>query len=287
MLTRAKPLLGTLVTIRLFGHCASAEQRACTAAFAEIAEIHRLMSFHEPDSDLSRINREAAHRPVSVNPRTHEVLSAALELQLRSNGLFDCGVGAHLVALGRLPDHGVNGCRTRGFTARPAIVLEPNQRVRLSRPALLDLGGIAKGYAVDRAIDVLRDQGMSRGVVNAGGDLRVFGAEGYEIHLRRPNRPAATAHSLRLHDGAIATTGTYFDAAGPAGGADGPLIEPRSGRCVNHRGSVSVIAPSCLHADALTKVVWLSADVEHPILTAYGASALILDRMGRPVRAAA
>lgn len=287
MLARAKPLVGTLVSIRLFGHCAGAEQHACSAAFAEIAEIHRLMSFHDPGSDVSRINAEAARRPVCVDPRTYEVLSAALEFQIRSGGLFDCSVGGRLVALGQLPDHGAERLPAANHSSHPAVVLESGNRVRLSRPTLLDLGGIAKGYAVDRAVDVLRHHGISRGVVNAGGDLRVFGDEGYEIHLRRPDRPAATAQALHLHDGAIATTATYFGSAGPAAGADCALIDPRSGCCVNHRGSVSVIAPACLHADALTKVVWLSADARHPSLAAYGATALILGDTGRPVRAAA
>ncbi len=287
MLARAKPLLGTLVSIRLYGHCAGAEQHACSAAFAEIAEIHRLMSFHESDSDVNRINRKAAHRFVRVDPRTHEVLSAALELQIRSGGLFDCSVGGRLVALGLLPDHGADRVPAGRRSGHAAVVLESGNRVRLTRPACVDLGGIAKGYAVDRAVGILRQHGISRGVVNAGGDLRVFGAEGYEIHLRRPDRPAATAQSLRLHDGAIATTATYFNGAGSHADALCPLIEPRNGRCVNRRGSVSVIAPTCLHADALTKVVWLSADIHHPMLAAYGATALMLDQMGRPVHAAA
>src|SRR6266851_7090834 len=152
---RARPLLGTFVEIAAGGACRPATERAVEAAFAAVAEVHRLMSFQEPDSDLARLNREAAARPVRVHPWTFEVLEAALDLQRRSAGIFDICAAPEL----------------RNRSRDGSIELLPDLHVRFANPNItIDLGGIAKGFAVDRAIAALRDHNVRQGLVNAGGE---------------------------------------------------------------------------------------------------------------------
>lgn len=100
---RCRPLLGTFVRIRVHGLAAQAARIAINAAFAEVAAVHQLMSFHEPDSDVSCLNREAASRPVAVDERTFEVLACAQEVSRASSGAFDITVAPELVRSGALP----------------------------------------------------------------------------------------------------------------------------------------------------------------------------------------
>ena len=191
---RARPLLGTFVEIAVTNAGSGDADVAIDAAFDAVAEIHRLMSFHDPDSDVSRLNRNGSTQAVIVNRRTYQVLQMAIDLHRRSNGLFDIAVAAALQRLGLLPGP---------WSAMPSnpmerataemIELLPKRRVRFRHPQLqIDLGGIAKGYAVDRATEVLRGHGIESGVVNAGGDLSVFGTGAHVVHLRDPrcDRPA-------------------------------------------------------------------------------------------------
>src|SRR4051812_11716185 len=185
---RARPLLGTFVEIAA-SHASSADaslavgsmadvEAAVEEAFEAAARVHRLMSFHDPASDLSRLNREAGTNPVAVDPWTYEVLEIAVELNRLSAGVFDINVAPALQVLGLLPgakkdqtqiqvqDKQVQvqdqtACRTEN-----AIELLPGFRIRFRHPWVkIDLGGIAKGFAVDRALDVLRDKGMTQGLV--------------------------------------------------------------------------------------------------------------------------
>ena len=147
---------------------------AIDAAFAVIDKVHRLMSFHDPDSDVSRLNREACKRHVAVDPWTYQVLETAIELNRESSGVFDMTVASLLQQRGLLPrGAGDPAPAADRITAAGAVELLGDRRVRYRHPGItIDLGGIAKGFAVDRALDVLRGCGLVRGLVNAGGDLR-------------------------------------------------------------------------------------------------------------------
>jgi len=161
---RARALLGTFVEIEVAGAAPPAMQAAIDAAFAAVAEVHRLMSFHDGASDVGRLNRAAGRRPVAVHPWTYQVLQAAVELSQRSGGLFDVAVAPVLQDLGLLPSlsrRGAPSSSVREPATTAAIALRPDRAVRFHHPALrIDLGGIAKGFAVDRAVEVLRARGM-------------------------------------------------------------------------------------------------------------------------------
>jgi len=260
MLRRARPLLGTVVEIAVCAADDAAERYACDAGFAAIADVHRLMSFHERESDVARVNRAAHQRPVEVDRRTATVLRRARAIAALSGGAFDCTVGARMVELGLLPADGAPSA-ARGAGPRD-IAVDGGDRVRFRRPLAIDLGGIAKGFAVDQAVAALVRAGASAGCVNAGGDLRVFGDRDWPVAVRRPDAPAASVALPPLRDGALATTADSF-------APRGHVIDPATGRARRRPVSVSVVAPSCMDADALTKVVWLAP---HPPL-------LLLERM--------
>lgn len=268
---RARPYLGTLVEI---GACGAGADTAVEAAFAAVARIHRLMSVHDADSELSRANREAARVPVTVGPDLWLVLKAAQALALASDGLFDISVGHRLAALGLLPDHGARPMVSPGDWRD--LQLLPGRRVAFARPLYLDLGGIAKGYAVDVALQILREAGMAQAWVNAGGDLARFGSEPVMLQVRHPAEPTRLVPLLSWRAGAAATSAGYYSPLRD-GAALSPLIDPRTGRPHALERSVTVLASTALLADALTKVVALDPARATPLLAVHGARAYILE----------
>jgi thiamine biosynthesis lipoprotein len=156
------------------------------------------------------------------------------------------------------------------------VELLDGRRVRFRRPLRIDLGGIAKGYAVDRAVAALGAAGVEAALVNAGGDLRAFGARPWSVALRHPLSPARSAHGLELRDEALATSAAYFSRRRCGTGEVSALLDPRSGRPWLGAASVSVRAADCLHADALTKVVLFAPPpLAGQVLARYGAQAYI------------
>ena len=165
-----RPLLGTYVDIRVDHPDAGLAAAAVDAGFAAISRVQRLMSVFDPDSDLGRINRLAHRAPVAVDPWTREVLVLALDVHEASGGLFDCGAAPQPVERGRLP---ATGAAPVGSTLAN-LNFTSDGRVACSAPTRLDLGGIAKGFAVHRAAAAhLRARGRGRGGA-PGGDLRNF-----------------------------------------------------------------------------------------------------------------
>ncbi|HUX91266.1 MAG TPA: FAD:protein FMN transferase [Gallionellaceae bacterium] len=275
-LVRARPLLGTIVEISACGCAAAQTQAAIAQAFAEIEKVHALMSYHDEDSDVSRINREAFDAELQVDVHTWRVLRAARLMAEASNGVFDISVARQLTRLGFLPDHaGFPKTQCRGDWRD--IVLLPDNRVRLACDLSIDLSGIAKGYAVDLAIQALSAAGMSAGRVNAGGDLRVFGAAGQHIHVRDPAAHTHTIPLLELTHGAAATSAGYYSERLHQGHMVTPIIHPhRKAACESGR-SVTVLAKDCMTADALTKVVYANPRGAAAVLKSYKARALIVE----------
>jgi len=249
-------------------------ERACDGAFAAVAGIEALMSYHNPDSELSRLNGAQPGEPVDVSPHTWWVLSQAACVHRASEGLFDCAVAPHLEQAGFLP--AVTSPLETGATQADVLLPAPGRVVK-RRPVRLDLGGIAKGYAVDRAVAALRAAGVPAGCVNAGGDLRVFGPRTLRIDVRDPVRPDRAGAAVELNEAALATSAGYFsERTDTTGSPLTPIVDPRTHRCIDLRSSVTVSAGECIIADALTKVVALSADTRHPALERFRARAWIL-----------
>jgi thiamine biosynthesis lipoprotein len=279
---RARPLLGTFVEIAASGAPRDDLHGAIGRAFETVAIVHRLMSFHERDSDVSRLNREAATRPVRVHPWTYEVLRLSSELYAASNGLFDIAVADELQRLGLLPrcDDGAPGPVTSPRTPNEPVELLSDHRVRFTDPAVkIDLGGIAKGFAVDRAMATLRACGVPQGLVNAGGDVAVFGAEAVAVHVRDPRHPDRTLLRLEIRDEAIASSANALDGSSETLGM-AMIIDPGTRRPSTAIHGATVRAPLCVLADALTKLVILAGQSAEPLLAKYDASALLVPRTG-------
>lgn len=269
---RMRPSLGTLVELRIEGLDALRAARACEQAFAEVATIHRLMSFHESGSDLACLHRAVPGTPIRVDARTREVLDWALRIAAATQGCFDPTVAVQQVAWGALP--------------RPASPWKPDpaarwhdielvgaREVRFARPLWIDLGGVAKGYAVDRAIDILVAAGATQVCVNAGGDIRVAGARSEIIHLRT-QAGIEMLPALEIADAAVATSASPIDAVD--GRAPRVHVHGCTRRAVASPRVVSVAASRCVVADALTKVIMAGDDcVAQQALERFGAQACV------------
>jgi thiamine biosynthesis lipoprotein len=189
---RCQPLLGTFVEISAAASMDADVEAAVEAAFAAIATVHDLMSVHAATSDLCRLERDASDAAISVHSWTFEVLAAALDFYLCSDALFDI--------------------RTVPVPGHAGFELSPCGQVRLlERGTRLDVGGIAKGFAVDRALDALRGFGMRAGLVNAGGDIAAFGPEPESVAVRDPRDPGRILCRIALDGCALATSGARFD----------------------------------------------------------------------------
>jgi thiamine biosynthesis lipoprotein len=267
---RARPLLGTLVAIRVRGLPEGRAHRAIDAAFVEIEQIHARMSFHEPDSDVSRLNREAFHRPVTVDPRTAEVLRLARQMGEHSRGRFDITVAAQLVDWGLLPPPDCPG-RPDPRGCWRDVELLAGGAIRFRRAVWIDLGGIAKGYAVDRAIECLHEWGASQCSVNAGGDLRILGPEmeGIRLAWGSPADPALPI--LELENGSVASSSGRPARRRHRRRFRGPHVDGRLRGSVGTRSFVCVVAERCVVADALTKVVLAQGTRSQTVLRRYGA----------------
>jgi thiamine biosynthesis lipoprotein len=281
---RQRPLLGTFVEIDAEGSPGRQLERAIDAAFAAVALVGRLMSFHDPDSDLSAINRAAAVAPVAVHPWTARVISRALALHRATDGLFDCAIASELVRWKLLPDHPVGP--VTGPATMTALRLLPGNRVGFDMPLALDLGGIAKGFAVDRAVAALRRHGIRAAVVNAGGDLRAIGPA-VPIHLRDPVDPSAVRFAGMLQNGAIATSSAAATLTRFGAGQASALVRARTRRPIVDCDAYSVIAGSCMVADALTKVLAQSRQPGAPCFARLGAVAFITPPLATPQQPAA
>ena len=239
-----RPLLGTFVEIGIADDNNNAEF-AINTAFSVIQTIHNLCSFHEPRSELSRLN-QANGAFTLVHKHTVRVLRLAKGIMLASNGLFDCTVGGLMMEKGALPNHG-------GFatTSGKADDIEfDNSNVRFNNSVKITLDGIAKGYAVDCAIAAMKNQGVNAGWVNAGGDLRVYGDMVLPVQRREL-------------DGSFTTLGSLQNAALASSYVSESYDEDFPGKIVSKKatpvlGVWSVMSHFAWRADALTKVASLS-----------------------------
>lgn len=260
VIRRARPLLGTFVEITARGRDAARLERAVGAAFATIERLQARLNVHDPASEVSRLNCTAQRRPMAVSGDTWRLLRAAKRMSLLSAGAFD-----------------VTAPRARGGGDFRDIALLRGRRVRFARTLRVDLGGIAKGYCVDRAVAALARFGVRSGLVNAGGDLRAFGAHAYPLQLRHPADPRALLAWGRVRNAAVATSARYRTGRDRWAGA---LVHGCSGAPIDAGISVSVRAERAWVADALTKVVMLRGAAAADVLARYRARAWVLGTEG-------
>ena len=276
---RARPLLGTIVDIQARARDEITLVHGFEAAFDAIERVHQLMSFHDEASDTSRMNSAAFQYAVVVDRWTWRVLQAAQQFARDSDGAFDITVGRLHANWNYLPRHGSPRESTSSWRD---IVLEKGCVVRFRRRLAIDFGGIAKGFAVDRAVDALKKAGASAGIVNAGGDLRAFGLREETVRIRYPLEPTRAAGIVTLQNRALATSATYFSRQKYGTRVRSALIDGQTQQPLVDDVSVSVAADDCMTADALTKVVFVLREGARPILANHRADAIILERDRTP-----
>lgn len=252
---RMRPLLGTFVEIGAAGQ-GRHTQDAIAAAFSGIEQIQQTLSFQQKDSELSALNA-APGEWVRLSATSLRVLRLACSMMRLSDQLFDCTVGGALVAQQALPAHGELPFLLSGEASDIEI---RQDAARLRRPVRVTLDGIAKGYAVDRAIALLKQHRIPFGWVNAGGDMRVFGERILPVVQRKLD---GTTQALGgLQNAALATSRVCGEADNDFPGrivGRSQWESPLNGANASPQGEVlSVIAKFAWRADALTKVAALA-----------------------------
>ncbi len=261
-IARCRPALGTYVRIAVTGLTPNNAANAIASGFAAIERVEALMSFHRADSQLHELHRNGLRRWIPISRELSEVLALSKKLYGASAGAFDPSIGGKLMHAGLLPF--ISDVPEPDPKADLSQLLLSPGFARLRKPMLLDLGGIGKGYAVDRALAAIRKSTATCATVNAGGDLARFGGEEV-IALQHPIAGQAPVAAVKLSNGALATSSDRYERrALRTHSSDPPL----------HAGAaITVIARRCALADGLTKIVWLHHDAA-TVLRRFGARAL-------------
>jgi FAD:protein FMN transferase len=255
--------MASAYAIVAYGEDAGALPRILEAAFDEVDRIDRLMSHYKPESPLSRLNREAAQGAVAVEPELFDFIAASLRYARESGGAFDITVGPLMKTWGffrgggRLPSD-AEIAEVRGHVGYAHVLLDPASRtIRFDRPGVeLDLGGIAKGYAVDRVAALLRKGHVAAALVSAGGST-IYGLgappgrEGWDVDVQDPVAADRVALTVRLKDRALSVSGSYEKSFERDGVRYSHIMDPRQGRPVQGVLSVAVLAPTGTAGDAL------------------------------------
>ncbi len=289
-LKRDEAIMGTAISVELWSDERAAGEAAITAVMDEMHRIDRTMSPHKADSELSIINRDAASKAVPVSAEMARLIVRANEFAELSGGAFDITYAA----VGQLYDYRqrIRPSEAELAAARAAVgwrhlVLDTQAgTVRFARPGVrIDLGGFAKGHAVDNAVAILRRRGIAHAMVSAGGDSRVIGdrrGRPWSIGVRDPRRPGKVVAMLPLEDVSISTSGDYeryFDADGVR---FHHLIDPSTGKSPSEIQSVTILADDGLTSEALSKIVFVLGVARGMALveSQQGVDAVVVDAAG-------
>jgi len=291
----ARLLMGTVCEITALGHDRAALTEAVSAAFSEMSRVESLMSSYRDDSDVSRINRSAGGEPVRVAPEVFELLSRSKDICLMSDGAFDVtaasftGLWEFEADNPRVPSREEIEQRL-GLTGCGMLLLDPEgPRAGLAREgARISLGGIAKGYAVDRAVGALRDRGVKSALVNAGGDIRALGDKAvgpWKVGVRHPRKKSGLIGRIEVRDAAVATSGDYEKFFQAGGVRYCHILDPRTGMPAQGVMSATVTAEEAWLADALATAVFVLGPEEGTGLARRlkGVEAALIARDGRRV----
>jgi len=267
--------MGSSFSLVLFGADRAGLESAAAAAFAEAHRLDRLLSNYLAESDWSAMNREAARRSVRVTPELFALLSDCLEYSRMSDGAFDITVGPLIKVWGfykgegglprpkEVPKKVKDALKRVGYRH---VQLDPGARtVRFARPGMdLDPGGIGKGYAVDRMIEVLKQAGVRIALVSASGSsIYGLGAppdepQGWPITIRSPRDPSAAATHVVLENMSLSTSGSYEKFFWADGRTYSHIVDPRTGYPAQGTSAVSVLAPRTIDSEAWTKPFFIN-----------------------------
>ena len=265
-LEKSVDAMGSTFSIVLYGRDWSRMESAGDAAFEEIGRLERMLSVHRPESECSDVNRHAARQAFELSPELFQLLSRCLEYSRRSEGAFDISVGPLIRAWGF---HRGTGRRPDDEEVQAALATAGYRRIHLDPAARsvqfdcagmeIDLGGIGKGYAVDRVAEILKRRGFDSAlIVGSGSSIYGLGTppgeeNGWPIDIRDPRNPRKVAASLALKNMSISTSGMQERSFWAEGRTISHILDPRTGYPAQGVLSVSVVAPQALDSEAWTK----------------------------------
>ncbi len=262
--------MGSTYSLVLYGEDRSRLEGASEDAFEEVRRLDRMLSNYRTESEWSEVNRHAAERPVTVSAELFQLLSACVDYSRQSEGAFDISVGPLMKVWGFYKGSGhlphreeVRGALTKvGY--RNILLDATRLTVRFARPGVeLDPGGIGKGYAVDRMLDVLRKDGMASALVSASGSsIYALGAPpgeaGWKVRIRDPKNEAKTVTEVTLSNESMSTSGSYEKFFMAEGKIYSHIMDPRTGFPATGMLSASVITPRTLDSEAWTKPFFIN-----------------------------
>jgi thiamine biosynthesis lipoprotein len=261
--------MGTRITVELWAEAPAPGEAAIDAVMAEMQRIDAAMSTYKADSELSRLNARAARQPVPISAELFDLLVTALDYSRITAGAFDVtyasvGFMYDFRARQRPTDQQIRDALP-AVNYRLVQLNAARRTVRYLRPGMrIDLGGIAKGYAVDRGIAILQQRGIAHALVSAGGDSRVIGdrfGKPWIIGIRHPDRKDEVVTRIPLIDTAISTSGDYERYFDEAGQRYHHIIDPRTGHSASAVRSATVLADTAIRTDGLSKTAFvLGAD---------------------------
>jgi thiamine biosynthesis lipoprotein len=238
----------------------SSARQMISTAVSRTGRIDRLMSTYRDNSDISRINARATERPVKVDKKTLHVLRASKDFYRLTDGAFDITYAPLRTLWRRASEEGKvpSDTEIKNVLRRVSsdnLILSKNSVQMAVHRMELDLGGIAKGYAVDEAVRALKETGAESALVDIGGDMRVIGrradGEKWRVKVRDPRPGTHKPLMLRLQNAAVATSGDYARYFQIGDRRFSHIIDPRTGHPVRTVPSATVIAPTAIMADAL------------------------------------
>ncbi len=287
----ARPMMGTEISVRLWHEDPETGAMLVEQVFAEAARIDRLMSTYIQDSRISDINRRAADEPVIAGQELFQLLRRALDISLLTRGAFDItydSVGQHYDFRNRQrPDQATVAAERLLIDFRLVHLDQARGTVRFGRQGVrINLGGIAKGYVVERGIDFLRRSGVDNAIVTAGGDSRLLGdrrGQPWVVGIRDPRDDSSVVISVPLDDEAISTSGDYERYFEEDGVRYHHILSPATGAPASGIHSATVIGPDAVMTDALsTSVFVMGVDVGlRLIATLPDYESIVIDDQGR------
>lgn len=269
LFVESRPAMGTTFKVYLYADNQAEASTYFEAAFDEIERLEEALSNYRASSELSRINRLAAHEPVTTDPEVFDLLWRSLEYSRRSGGAFDITVGPLMRAWGFFRGQGHYPsadelARARAEIGWQHLDLDRNARtVRFLAAGMeLDLGSIGKGYAVDRVVAVLRELGVRSALVDAGSSsIYAMGAPpgkpGWSVRVPKPGDKSETLSIVLLHDTSLSTSGSYEKFFRLNGREYSHIMDPHTGRPVQGMLQTTVIVPSATDSDALSTALFV------------------------------
>lgn len=261
----AQEMMGTRVEIQLWAADEATGRRLLASGIAEFERIEAAMSTYRESSEISLVNREAAGRAVPVSAELHDLVQRSLELSVTTGGAFDITFDS----VGRLydfrrgvrPDEVSIRANLPAIDYRHVLLGDAPDTIRFTMPGTrINLGGIAKGYACERVIALLRRAGVSNALANAGGDTRLLGdrrGKPWVVGIRDPDDGARWVTRLALDNEAISTSGDYERFFEEDGVRYHHILDPKSGKSASGVRSVTIIGPDATLTDGLSTSVFV------------------------------